>query len=191
MLLLRNKPLIQNLKSNYVRIEELILEMKEKGLTGFIEVKLKNSKDILLYNSGKVVKVLRIDSAVHITNKNSVVFDLVKVGAVFSVYEMKENFVKMILFSIENELLYKNLTTEFIDMRKLMKKLQKDEFSGVIHVYHGNCEGGILMESGLPSESVYIEKDIIEEGAEALENIVRESERKIINVDVFTDKKKR
>jgi hypothetical protein len=191
MLLLRNKPLVQNLKSNYVRIEELILEMKEKKLTGFIEVKLKNSKDILLYNSGKVVKVLRIDPDVRITDKNSVVFDLVRVGAVFSVYEMKENFVKMILFSIENELLYKNLTTEFIDIRKLMKKLQKDEFSGGIHVCHGDCEGGILMESGLPSESVYMEKDVIEEGAEALENIVRESERKITNVDVFTDKKKR
>jgi len=36
-----------------------------------------------------------------------------------------------------------------------------------------------------------VEKDIIEEGAEALENIVRESERKITNVDVFTDKKKK
>ena len=191
MFLLKNKPLVQNLKSNYVRIEELILEMKEKKLTGFIEVKLKNSKDVLLYNSGKVVKVLRIDHDVHITDKNSVVFDLVRVGAVFSVYEMKENFVKMILFSIENEPMYKNLTTEFIDIRKLMKKLQKDEFNGVIHVYSSDCEGGILMESGLPSESVYVEKDIIEEGAEALENIVRESERRIANVDVFTDKKKK
>ena len=191
MLLLRNKPLIQNLKSSYVKIEELILEMKKKKLTGFIDVKLKDTRDILLYNSGKVVKVLRINSDIRITDKDSVVFDLVKAGAVFSAYKMKENFVKMILFSIENEPLYKNLTTGFIDIKKLMKKLQKDEFSGVISIYWDEeREGAILMKSGLPLESVYMIKGIIEEGAEALEDIVRESEKRIANVDVITDKKR-
>jgi len=192
MLLLRNKPLIQNLKSSYIKIEELILEMKKKKLTGFIDVKLKDRRDILLYNSGKVVKVLRINSDIRITDKDSVVFDLVKAGAVFSAYKMKENFVKIILFSIENEPLYKNLTTGFIDIKKLMKKLQKDEFSGVINIYWDEeREGAILMKSGFPLESVYMTKDVIKEGAEALETIVRESEKRIANVDVFTDKKKR
>jgi hypothetical protein len=191
MLLLKNKPLVQNLKSHYIKIEELILEMKEKKLTGFIEVKLKNAKDVLLYNSGKVVKVLKINSGVSVIDKDNVVFDLVRTGAMFSAYDMKEYIVTMILFSIENEPLYENLTTEFIDVKKLLKKLQKDEFSGVVQIYWDKeCEGAILTESGLPSASVYKEGDVIEEGAEALENMVRRSEKRIAIVNVFTNEKR-
>lgn len=192
MLLLKNRPLVQDLKSSYVKIEELVREMKEKKLTGFVEVALENRKDVLLYNSGKVVKVLKINSGgVRVIDKDSVVFDLVRTGAMFSAYNMKEYVVAMILCSMENESLYKNLTTEFIDVKKLLKKLQKDEFSGVIQIYWDKeCEGAIFTESGLPSASVYKKGDIVEEGAEALEDMVRRSEKRIAIVNVFTNEKR-
>ncbi|MCD6128076.1 MAG: hypothetical protein J7J21_06900 [Methanomicrobia archaeon] len=190
MLLLRNDPLIENIKSDYIKIEKLMLEMKEKKLTGFFEVNLGKFSDILIYNSGKVVKVLQINSNFRTINKDKVVLDLVKSEAVFSAYRMKESYLKALLFSIENVPLYKNLSSDFVDIRKLLKKLEKDKFSGVIYVrWNKRSEGIILMDSGSPKASAYMEEKIVMEGAEALETIILETERKMADIDVITDRK--
>ena len=190
MLLLRNDPLVENIKSDYIRIEKLMLEMKEKKLTGFFEVNLGKFSDILIYNSGKVVKVLQINSNFRAINKDKVVLDLVKSEAVFSVYRMKESYLKALLFSIENVPLYKNLSSDFVDIRKLLKKLEKDKFSGVIYVrWNKRSEGIILMDSGSPKASAYMEEKIVMEGAEALETIILETERKMADIDVITDRR--
>jgi len=190
MLLLRNDPLVENIKSDYIRIEKLMLEMKEKKLTGFFEVNLGKFRDILIYNSGKVVKVLQINSNFRAINKDKVVLDLVKSEAVFSVYRMKESYLKALLFSIENVPLYKNLSSDFVDIRKLLKKLEKDKFSGVIYVrWNKRSEGIILMDSGSPKASAYMEEKIVMEGAEALETIILETERKMADIDVITDRR--
>jgi hypothetical protein len=190
MLLLKDNPIVQNVKANYVRIEELIREMKEKKLTGYIEVIIKDSRDILLYDSGKIVKILKINKGISVIDKDSVVFDLVKSDAVFSVYKMDGNVIEIILASIENKPLYATLTTEFIDLRKLMKKLYKEELSGVIYLSWNGGEGGILVDSGIPSYAVSLESNIISDGAEALEEIVRKSERRAATVDIFTNEKR-
>jgi len=190
MLLLRNDPLIENIKSDYIRIEKLMLEMKEKKLTGFFEVNLGKFSDILIYNSGKVVKVLQINSNFRTINKDKVVLDLVKSEAVFSAYRMKESYLKALLFSIENVPLYKNLSSDFVDIRKLLKKLEKNKFSGVIYVrWNKRSEGIILMDSGSPKASAYMEEKIVMEGAEALETIILETERKMADIDVITDRR--
>jgi len=153
-------------------------------------VNLGKFRDILIYNSGKVVKVLQINSNFRTINKDKVVLDLVKSEAVFSAYRMKESYLKALLFSIENVPLYKNLSSDFVDIRKLLKKLEKDKFSGVIYVrWNKRSEGIILMDSGSPKASAYMEEKIVMEGAEALETIILETERKMADIDVITDRK--
>ncbi len=190
MLLLKNNPVAEDLKSSYIKIEELIREMKEKKLTGFIEVQLKKDKDVLLYESGKVVKVLRINSDVQVIDKDSVVIDLVKKSAKFSVYRMKASVVRMVLDSVENDPVYSHLSTDFVDMRRLLRKLQEDEFNGTVYaLWEDETEGAILLSDGLPSSSVYRSSGFIEEGAEALEEIIRNAGGKNAILTVYPGKK--
>jgi hypothetical protein len=159
MIFPRGEVVHKNLSTAYTDLSALVATMKSEGFNGTIEIEFPENRGILFFGSGEVVdaeakvgaeaKNLRGQEAVQALLSLS----KQKNGSI-SIYRLTAERVAVVARNLQNEIIFKGLSTDFTKLEGLLMKLREEKHSGFIEVLtKGNQPMGVLfLEEGEPVE---------------------------------------
>ncbi len=138
----------QNLNTSFTNFGELLLDLKENGFTGVVQVSYWEYEGVLLMDSGTIINAIEEISETILTGQSAVasVTDKAKEkdGAI-SVFSQKGDMITMLASVAKSEIVYENLSTEFTSLDALISKLQSEDHTGYIEVaFAGNGQKGFI-----------------------------------------------
>ncbi len=127
----------QNLNTSFTNFGELLVDLKENGFTGVVQVSFWEYEGVLLLDNGNIINAVQEVGDRVITGPDAVklVTDKAKEkdGAI-SVYHQKGEMVTMLASVARSEILHENLSAEFTSLEALITKLQRGDHTGYIEV---------------------------------------------------------
>lgn len=151
MLLLRNDPIWSDLESDVLKIDILIEEVNQKSVTGFIEFDFSDFSAAILFDEGETLQYVKIkNEEAYPVSKLEILGYLEEMKANVGLYRLKKETVLATCRIINSEPVFENLSTKYLDARKLLLTLEADKFSGVVTVRTERGECSVVLERGVP-----------------------------------------
>ena len=178
MMFPKDRTLYPNLNTSFTSFEALLGDLQGRRLTGYVEVTFPGYTGTLLFSEGEVVNACQQDASGRITGPNAA--NLIteraaqKDGSI-NVYSAFPDVVLLLHRLMDSRPLYKDLTSAFTSLDRLIAKLRTDGLTGYVEVHLGeeNGLGVIYLHSGEPIESVFSHGEVFKTGQEALNGIVQ------------------
>ena len=149
----------RNLSTAYTDFSALLSTLKLEEFCGSIEVDFPGAKGLLFIDSGEILngevqteegskKVVGPEAA-----QTLLALSKQKEG-VINIYRLLPEQVALIANHLDNEALFKGLSTHYIRLEQFLQKLKEDQYSGFIEVTTQNRHpmGVIFIEGGEPVE---------------------------------------
>lgn len=138
----------QNLNTSFTNFEELLLDLKDNGFTGVVQVSYWEYEGVLLLDNGTIINAIEEIGETVLTGQSAVASVTKKAkekdGAI-SVFSQKGDMITMLASVAKSEILYENLSTEFTSLDALISKLQSEDHTGYIEVaFAGNGQKGFI-----------------------------------------------
>jgi hypothetical protein len=160
MIFPKRAPVYENLNTSFTNFGELLVDLKENGFTGVVEVSFWEYEGVLLLDSGNIINAVQEISGTVITGQEAVKFVTEKAkekdGAI-SVYQQQGEMITMLASVAKSEILYGNLSAEFTSLEALISKLQNEDHTGYIEVAFENVnqKGYIFLLAGQVIEALF------------------------------------
>ncbi len=191
MLLLRDDPVWVDVNSDVIRIAPLLEEVNQKSVTGFIEFDFSSFSAIIFLNEGKIAQCAEIKNEKACPVKKSDILGyLEKKSATVGLYKMKKEVVMLTCRIIDSEPVFENMSTQYVDARKLLLSLDASKFDGVATVRAEQGECFVVLEKGSPVYCVCKKIDEIVDSAECLERFLEISKEEDMLVSVYKEREK-
>lgn len=167
MLYPQGKAIIQNLKASFINIDGVLRELEKDNFTGYIRVHFDNYEGALIYESGKLMESIEEyqDGKPKVLGKEAVVNIIKKVkqgiGGFVTVQELSPQVIKMMLRTIHSSILYKDLLSEFTQIKNLLVTLKTKAITGHVEIQmnEGHGQAFIFLEDGRLIESLFSGED--------------------------------
>lgn len=177
MMFPKDRTLYSNLNTSFTSFEALIGDLQERKLTGYVEVTATGYTGTLLLSEGEIV------SAQEVTGDRRVVGPAASRGVVeraaardgmINVYSAFPDVVLLLHRLMDSRPLYRDLTSAFTSLDRLIAKLRSDGLTGYVevHVAEDAGVGIIYLAGGEPVESVFSVGQEMTNGQDALNSIV-------------------
>ena len=142
MIFPKKDAIYQNLNTSFTNFGELLVDLKENGFTGVVQISYWEYEGTLLLDSGNIVNAIEDSKGAIITGQDAVKKVTAKAkekdGAI-SVYSQKGEMITMLASVAKSQIVYKDLSTEFTSLDALIAKLRTEEHTGYIEVsFQGN-----------------------------------------------------
>jgi hypothetical protein len=159
MLLPKGRPVHRDLGTAYVKVDHFIRELKEEGFSGYLCLENPDVKGVLFFEqggiSGAYTEPPTADPLLAIMEEAS------REGAV-NVYGLPPEVVHILASAARGERVYEALPLEIVHLDRLMERLERESFTGIMKVEDGDRDLTVLLFEGDPVEFLY-------EGEEALQ----------------------
>jgi hypothetical protein len=167
MLYPQGKAIIENLKTSFINIDGVLRELEKDNFTGYIRVCLDNYEGALIYENGKLMESIEEyqDGKPKVLGKEAVVNIIKKVkqgtGGFVTVQELSPQVIKMMLRTIHSSILYKDLLSEFTQIKNLLVTLKTKAITGHVEIQmnEGHGQAFIFLEEGRLIESLFSGED--------------------------------
>ncbi|BAT72138.1 hypothetical protein TST_1351 [Thermosulfidibacter takaii ABI70S6] len=172
MILPKGKPLYTNLKTKIVRFENLLDELKEEGFTGYIQIELSDETGTLFMERGKILSTstqASVDNPLaHLIKKS-----ISDPNGLINVYALEPELVNILASVFDKKPFIKGFPFDVVDVEKLLDRLSRDSFTGVLLVEDPKKEATFMMFffQGDPFDYMYEDLEITLSGDAALEKI--------------------
>ena len=137
MIFPKREAVYQNLNTSFTNFGELLVDLKENGFTGVVQVSFWEYEGILLLDNGNIINAIQEVKDQTITGQDAVRLVTSKAkekdGAI-SVYHQKGEMVTMLASVARSEVLHENLSAEFTSLEALISKLRNEDHTGYIEV---------------------------------------------------------
>jgi hypothetical protein len=160
MIFPKREAVYQNLNTSFTNFGELLVDLKDNGFTGVVQVSYWEYEGVLLLDNGNIVNAVQeIDGDV-ISGQEAVRSVTTKAkekdGAI-SVYQQKGEMITMLASVARSEILHENLSTEFTSLEALISKLQNEDHTGYIEVTFvtNDQKGYIFLLAGQVIEALF------------------------------------
>lgn len=190
MLLLKNDPLWSDLKSDVLKIDGLLEEANQKALTGFIEFEFPDFCTAILLDSGKILHCIEIkNETASLISKSEILQYLKEMKADVGLYRLKREILLLTSRIITSDPVYENMSTQYVDARKLLLTLETEKFSGIVDIQaeHGECY--VVLEIGFPAYCVCRRENTVVDHAKCLEEFLTLPEKTMV-VNVYRTSEK-
>ncbi|MBL8150570.1 MAG: hypothetical protein JNN15_11645 [Blastocatellia bacterium] len=165
----KGKPVHEHLKTSYVNVPALLADLQVTGFTGYLYLTFPSVRGYVFISNGEILNAL--DEGLDRVRRGVEAIDAILLRAsspdgVVYLYSHKESVIESISSRIEGEVVYKDLESDFTDLKKLMDKLLKQqettfyvevEFAsgetGIIYTKDGKLESVLSLSSGEILES--------------------------------------
>jgi hypothetical protein len=160
MIFPKREAVYQNLNTSFTNFGELLVDLKENGFTGVVQVSYWEYEGVLLLDNGNIVNGVQDINGNVITGQEAVksVTDKAneKDGAI-SVYHQKGEMITMLASVARSEVIYGNLSAEFTSLEALISKLQNEDHTGYIEVTFpvNDQKGYIFLLAGEVIEALF------------------------------------
>ena len=160
MILPKERSIYANLNTSFTSFDELVADLQERALSGFVRLSFPGYQGVLFLVAGKLISALEeagdsrtvgAAAAISIAERAAVK------GRALDVDTGAAEVVALMARVIEARPLYKDLTSSFTSLERLFTKLQQDALTGYVEVILSGDAGiaMILFEDGEPIESVF------------------------------------
>jgi hypothetical protein len=181
----------ENLRTAFVDLNSFLQTLKEDNFTGYIQVSFWDYEGILFLEAGEIVNAFEEaqgrrrggEEAV----ENIVRMSKQKDGRI-NVYSLAPEMVTILASTSMKEATYKDLSTEFTSLDKLIEKLNKESHSGYIDITLNDKKGGgiIVFQEGEIVEAVMSdEKSGGVYGKDMLNKIIDDVQKKGATFNVY------
>ena len=177
MIFPKGQAVYENLNTSFTNVGELLLDLKANSFTGYVQISFWEYEGILFLDSGDIINAVEETEGRRMTGQEAVSSIMSKVreknGAI-SVYGLSGEMVTMLTSVVESEVVYKDLTTDFTRLDKLITKLQSEGLTGYVEVAMKDKQGAgiIFLHAGDPIESILSTNGDAISGADVLPRIV-------------------
>jgi hypothetical protein len=148
MILPKGEVVHENLRTVFVDLNSFLQTLKEDNFTGYIQVSFWDYEGVLFLEAGEIVNAIEEaqgrrrggEEAV----ENIILMSKQQDGRI-NVYRLVPEMVTILASTSMKEATYKDLSTEFTSLDKLMEKLSKEKHSGYIDIILNQNKGrGII-----------------------------------------------
>lgn len=166
MLYPQGKTVIGDLKTSFVNIDGVLQELRNEKFTGYVKISYDDYDGLVIYENGDPVESVeeysdgrpRSEGADAMTN---VIAKTKEGGGVLNIQELPSNVVNMMLRAIHSKVVYKDLMSEFTQIKNLLVTLKTKQITGHVEIEMNDDAGEafIFLEDGKLIESLFSSGD--------------------------------
>lgn len=155
----RGEVVHKNLSTAYTDLPALLSTLKSEGFSGTLEVEFPEHKGALFIRSGEVINA---EARMGGDSKRTIGPDAIRAllalshqkDGVISLYQLAPDRVTLIANSLQQEILFKGLSTDFTRLDRLLMKLREDKHDGFVEILSKGHQilGVLYLEEGEPVE---------------------------------------
>jgi len=191
MILPKGEVVHENLRTAFVDLSNFLQTLKEDNFTGYVQVSFWDYEGILFLEAGEIVNAFEetqgkrkggeeaVENIIHQSKQ--------KDGRI-NVYSLIPEMVTIFASTSMKEATYKDLSTEFTSLDKLMDKLSKENHSGYIDIILNDKKGGgiIFFQDGEVVEAAMTdEKSAGIYGKDMLNKIIDDVQKRGATFNVY------
>jgi hypothetical protein len=174
MLLVRNNPIVSSMSADLEKIQTLLEEVHTNTTTGFMELHFRNFSGLILFIDGKILQSIKLKREKSFVVDISDIFQECEKGtSEIGLFVMDKKLVDITLNIFKGEPLFENVNSKYVDVRKLLRSLETDDFTGIAVLRTEKEACYIKFETGIPLTCICNRGDTIMENAECLENLLK------------------
>ena len=178
MILPRGEAVHENLRTAYVDLNSFLQTLKDDNFTGYLQVSFWDYEGILFLEAGEIVNAIEEVQGKRKGGEEAVANIILKSkqkDGRINVYKLMPEMVTILSSATMKEATYKDLSTEFTSLDKLLEKLNKENHSGYVDILLNDNKGKgiIFFQNGEIVEVVMSdEKSGLIYGKDKLHNII-------------------
>lgn len=153
----QGKTIHQNLSAEYTDVPQLLSTLTGNGFSGVVEIEGGGTKGAFFIAGGQMVDaVVGVDADPPTTTGDAAVPELLAMAkqprGLLHVYELTAAEVEVATGSLRSELVFKDLSTDFIRMEQFVNKLGEEKHTGYIEIFgrDGRRLGALSFRAGEP-----------------------------------------
>jgi hypothetical protein len=191
MILPKGETVHENLRTAYVDLNSFLQTLKDDNFTGYLQVSFWDYEGILFLEAGEIVNAMEEVQGIRNGGEEAVGNIILKSkqgDGRINVYKLVPEMVTILASATMKEATYKDLSTEFTSLDKLLEKLNKENHSGYIDILLNDNQGKgiIFFQNGEIVEVIMSdEKFGLIYGKDKLDNIVDEVLKKGATFNVY------
>jgi hypothetical protein len=149
----------ENLRTVFIDLNSFLQTLKEDNFTGYVQLSFWDYEGILFLEAGEIVNAIEESSDTRRGGEeaveNIILMSKQQDGRI-NVYRLAPEMVTILASTYMKEAIYKDLSTEFTSLDKLIEKLNKENHSGYIDIMLNDNKGGgiIFFQEGEIVEAV-------------------------------------
>jgi hypothetical protein len=159
MILPKGPAVHENLRTVFIDLNSFLQTLKEDNFTGYVQVSFWDYDGILFLEAGEIVNAIEESEDTRRGGEEAVENIILKSkqrDGRINVYRLAPEMVAILASTSMKEATYKELSTEFTSLDKLIEKLAKENHSGYIDIALSDNKGGgiIFFQEGEIVEAV-------------------------------------
>lgn len=150
MIFPRGEVVHKNLSTAYADLSALVAALKSEGFNGTIEIEFPEHRGMLFFSSGEIVDAeAMVGAEAKKVTKQEAVQALLGLSnqknGMLSIYRLTSERVAVVAKNLQNDIVFKGLSTDFTRIEGLLLKLREEKHNGFIEVLtKGNQPMGVL-----------------------------------------------
>ena len=149
----------QNLLTAYIDVSALLSALKSEGFSGILEIEFPEKRGTIFIDSGEILNAeIREKGDTERTIGQEAIQSFLtfsnQKNGVLNVYRLQPEHVALVTSHLQYEVLFKELSTDFTRLDRLLIKLKEDKHDGFIEVLtkEKKALGVLFVEGGEPVE---------------------------------------
>jgi len=137
MILPKGRALYENLRTSFIEFNKFLQSLKEDNFTGYAQLSSWEYRGILFLEAGEIVNAVE-ETSVGKRSGEEAAENIMAMArrddGKIDAYELSPEMVTLLASASEEEAVYRDLTTEFTRLDKLIEKLKEQRHSGYIDI---------------------------------------------------------
>ncbi|MBN1352511.1 hypothetical protein JXJ21_24140 [candidate division KSB1 bacterium] len=159
MILPRGKAIYENLNTSFTNFVELLSDLKKNHITGVVSIVFWEYEGLLFLDSGNIINAIEQYEGNRKIGQDAVNRLVTKVkekDGTISVYGFSSDLIAMLVSTLQSEIVYKELSSDFTNLEKLLEKLKSEQHTGYIEILTNDYQhlATIFIQGGEPIESI-------------------------------------
>lgn len=164
MILPKGEVIYENLNTSFTNFGELLSNLKVNQITGYVLVSFWEYEGVFYLDSGNIVSAIEEYKNSRKIGQDAITGLLSKAkqkDGMISVYKLSPDLVAILAGAVKSEIVYKELTSDFTNLEKLIEKLKIEQHTGYIEIMTKDEKSTaiIFIQAGEPIESILSTKD--------------------------------
>ncbi|HEX4951613.1 MAG TPA: hypothetical protein VFZ34_33455 [Blastocatellia bacterium] len=184
----KGKPMHEKLSTKFVRMEGLLEELQAESFNGYIMLNFPQTSGFLFIQDGKVVNAAEVsgpEQRAGMAIQEQLLRLSQQTKGTLSVYYLQREIVQTLAAIADGEAVYHNLTSDWANLGKLIKKLSSERKTYFINLAFEETARGLIYVDGEKIEAACTAGGDHFLGEEALNRLVSDSEANIATFSVY------
>ncbi|HXU24967.1 MAG TPA: hypothetical protein VN697_13145 [Tepidiformaceae bacterium] len=180
MMFPKDRSLYSNLNTSFTDFEGLLADLSGRKLTGYVQVSFPGYEAVLFMANGEPRTAIEERELARTTGNAAASGLAARVrdkSGVINVYALTPEMLQLLLWTVDAEVLYKDLTSSFTNLDRLVAKLEEDRLTGYVEILFANGKGSamVFIEGGRTVECVLYADGQSATGPEVYQTVIQHS----------------